>query len=391
MASRRHRLTPLQLQWTVLLLLYLLLCACGGLEQPPTSLAPQHAPVLQVSQHADRSRAEALRGRTLQGKAYLYAAAPKGVREVHFYLDGRLLRRERQFPFDLMGGTLKRAKAFDTTTLSEGEHTLRATFRQKGGQRTQVQEVFRVGNVPPAPSPSEPSATRWQPKPGSSWQWQLQGDLDLSFDVDVYNIDLFDTPIGTVQALQARGVRVICYFSAGSFEPWRSDAAAFPEAVKGAKMDGWDELWLDIRALEQLAPIMRARLDLAAAKGCDGVEPDNVDAYSNRSGFALGAADQLRYNRFLAAEAHARGLAVGLKNDLAQVEELEPYFDFAVNEECFYYRECALLTPFVDAGKAVFGAEYNTSPDAFCPVTNALNLDFIKKRVQLDAYRVACR
>lgn len=391
MASCRHRLAPLQLQWAVLLLLCLLLCACRELERAPTALVPQHAPVLQVSQRADRSRAEPLRGRTLQGEVYLYAAAPKGVREVHFYLDGRLLRRERQFPFDLMGGTLKRAKAFDTSTLPKGEHTLRATFRERGGQQTQVQEVFKVSNVPPAPPPSEPSATRWQPKPGSSWQWQLRGDLDLSFDVDVYNIDLFDTPISTVQALQARGVRVICYFSAGSFEPWRSDAAAFPEAVKGAKMDGWDELWLDIRALEQLAPIMRARLDLAAAKGCDGVEPDNVDAYSNRSGFPLGANDQLRYNRFLAREAHARGLAVGLKNDLAQVEALEPYFDFAVNEECFYYRECALLTPFIDAGKAVLGAEYNTSPDAFCPVTNALNFDFIKKRVQLDVYRVACR
>lgn len=42
---------------------------------------------------------------------------------------------------------------------------------------------------------------------------------------------------------------------------------------------------------------MQARLDLAVQKGCDGVEPDNVDGYQNNSGFPLTAQDQLAYNR----------------------------------------------------------------------------------------------
>jgi hypothetical protein len=73
--------------------------------------------------------------------------------------------------------------------------------------------------------------------------------------------------------------------------------------------------------LDVLGPIMRRRLDLCRRKGFDAVEADNVDAYRNRSGFPLRGADKLRCNRFLASAAHARGLSIGLKNDLGQVAE----------------------------------------------------------------------
>ena len=166
----------------------------------------------------------------------------------------------------------------------------------------------------PEPNSPDPETPRvWQPQPGTSWQWQLSGTLDTSLDVDMYDIDLFDTPVATIKDLQSAGSVVICYFSAGSFEPWRPDADTFSERVKGKKMDGWDELWLDISNLEELGPIMIARLELAAEKGCDGVEPDNVDGYTNDTGVNLSAQDQLTYNKFLATEAHKLGLSIGLK------------------------------------------------------------------------------
>ena len=34
---------------------------------------------------------------------------------------------------------------------------------------------------------------------GSSWQWQLSGTIDTSYDVSVYDVDLFDAPEGTDQ------------------------------------------------------------------------------------------------------------------------------------------------------------------------------------------------
>lgn len=94
---------------------------------------------------------------------------------------------------------------------------------------------------------------------------------------------------------------------------------------------------------------------------------------------------------WLANQAHRRGLSVALKNDVEQVEDLVDYFDFALNEECFTYDECDLLAPFVDAGKAVFGVEYELDTDEFCPQANDLNFNFLKKKLSLRAWRVACR
>lgn len=228
--------------------------------------------------------------------------------------------------------------------------------------------------------------------PGGAWQVQYTGEIDINVDVNVFNLDLFDTPPELIRELRRRGVFVICYFSAGSYEDWRPDASQFPLQALGKDMKGWPgEKWLDIRRLDLLASIMEARLELAAAKGCDGVEPDNVNGYENDTGFPLTAQDQLVYNRFLAAAAHRRGLAVGLKNDLDQLAELVPYFDWVTSEGCFRYRECHLLQPFLEAGKPVFVIEYELSPEEICPQANQMGFYALIKHWELDAYRVDCR
>jgi hypothetical protein len=243
--------------------------------------------------------------------------------------------------------------------------------------------------MPAAPVPM--AADVWSPAPGTSWQIQLQGTLNTSLNVDMYDIDLFDTPVPLIDALKSRNIAVICYFSAGSWEDWRPDAQQIPASVRG-EGNGWPgEKWLDIRAIDTLAPVMTARLDLAVAKGCDGVDPDNVDGFTNRTGFPLTSQHQLDYNKWLATEAHARSLSIGLKNDLLQIEDLEPYFDWALNESCLQYDECELLLPFVKAGKAVFGIEYSGAAAEFCTTTNALNFDWLKKSHDLGATRQACR
>ena len=231
----------------------------------------------------------------------------------------------------------------------------------------------------------------WMPPPGTTWQWQLTETIDTSFDVEMYDIDLFDVPKAVVDQLHADGRIVVCYFSAGSWEDWRPDADDFPAVVLGSPLDGFpDERWLDVRRLDILGPIMEARLDLAVAKGCDGVEPDNVDGFDNGTGFPLQPKDQLDYNRFLADQAHARRLSVGLKNDLGQIGDLAPVFDWALNEQCWEYEECGELQPFVDLGKAVFGVEYGGDETEFCPPLNALGYSWLKKNFDLDAWRLDC-
>lgn len=155
--------------------------------------------------------------------------------------------------------------------------------------------------------------------------------------------------------------------------------------------NGWEgERWLDIRRTDVLEPLMAERLDMCRDKGFDAVEPDNMDGYRNRTGFPLTAGDQLRYNRLIARLAHERGMAVGLKNDLDQIPELVGDFDFAVNEQCAQYGECERLTPFVEAGKAVFHAEYELPAARFCADSRRLGLSSLLKRWSLDAWRRTC-
>ncbi len=222
------------------------------------------------------------------------------------------------------------------------------------------------------------------------WQWQLTTPVDQTVSASVYDIDMFDNDASVVASLHAAGAKAICYIDVGSWENWRSDQALFPASVKGAQ-NGWPgELWLDIRQLSVLEPIMGARLDLCKAKGFDAVEPDNIDGYENSTGFPLTYQDQITYDSWIASAAHARGLSVGLKNDLDQVPDLVSSFDWALDEQCYQYNECDALQPFVAAGKAVFEVEYSENTADFCPVTDALGLNSMKKRLSLDAWRQPC-
>ena len=241
----------------------------------------------------------------------------------------------------------------------------------------------------------EASSEIWRPALGVTWQWQLGGGkLDASFGVDVYDIDGFDNSKAIVDRLHGKGSRAVCYVSVGSWENWRPDKGQFPNSVLGNKYYGWPgEKWLDIRRIDLLGPIMQSRMDMCAAKGFDAIEPDNMDGYANKTGFPLTYADQLRYNKWLADEAHQRGLSIAMKNNEAQVKDLLPYYDFAITEDCFDGRWCGKMSPFVEQGKAVLAAEYTDTgmtKRRFCPKAGTLNFDAILKKRNLGPWRRAC-
>jgi hypothetical protein len=238
------------------------------------------------------------------------------------------------------------------------------------------------------------SSKVWTPAPGTSWQWVISSTVDTSFPADVYDIDLFDAPSSVVSALHAQGRKAICYVSVGSYEDWRPDAAKFPAKVLGKDYQGWaGEKWLDIRNIAALAPILDARLDLCAQKGFDAVEPDNIAGYDNDTGFPLTAADQIKFNLWIAGEAHARGLSIGLKNDNGQVADLVDTFDWALTESCASDGWCSDLKPFISQGKAVFQCEYTSSGMTlakFCPQSKAMQFSGLLKGLQLDNTGQAC-
>jgi hypothetical protein len=231
----------------------------------------------------------------------------------------------------------------------------------------------------------EPQLGSWYvPPPGIKWHWQLQGTVNFDYPVELYSLDVFDTLKSNIDTLKNRGVKVICYFSAGSAEPWRSDYTQFPTSVIGNKMSGWNEYWLDVRNYDKFASIMRARMDLAVEKGCHGIEPDNLNAYEENSGFPLTYDDQIIYNKWLAEEAHSRNLSIALKYGIGQVNDLLDYYDFVINEQCFQYNECDEFKAFINAGKAVLGVEYELSTSQFCSKANAMNYSWMRMNYDLD-------
>lgn len=244
-----------------------------------------------------------------------------------------------------------------------------------------------------------PARAWWKPNAtdGLGFNYQLGTDFDPSSNfidgVQVYFIDGESATKAMVDAIHAKGYRAVCYFSAGSYETYRPDASSFPASVLGNVLDGWpNEKWLDIRQISVLQPIMKKRMqDWCQAKGFDAVDPDNMDGYTNDSGFPLEAKDQLAYNRMIASVAHGLGLGAGLKNDLDQLNELTPDFDFFVNEQCFQYNECDKYAPSQKANKPVWNVEYKSG--AFsrgCRCQSYFGVTSIKKTLKLKPPLTKC-
>ncbi len=285
------------------------------------------------------------------------------------------------------------------------------------------------------------TAACWTPATNSRWQYQLQAARDKSGNclytsTGGINVNITGTPFtgaaavspavfdidfqidgactgGTitqengaaVSAIHANGAKAICYIDAGTAESFRPD---YPQYVAfntncdgclfGRPVSGFrNEFWLNINndqgqrdfILGQIAN----RLDRCAANRFDGVEMDVVDAWSNRTGLTISADTQLLFNTALANLAHSNGLTVALKNDVEQVPDLAPYFDYAINEQCEQYNECGNYTTyFATAGKAVFQVEYKLSTSKFCPQANSANRNAIRKTFDLfDTPWTPCR
>lgn len=145
--------------------------------------------------------------------------------------------------------------------------------------------TFNAALVLSMPSmPVARAATLWTPAVGTTWNY-LIGVQDLTVatatasNASVIDLDLYVNSATVIAGIKAKGVKVICYFSAGTYEPNRPDSANFTAADKGKVLEDWpDEMWLKI-SNTNVVNIMLARIQLAADKGCDGIEPDNIDGY----------------------------------------------------------------------------------------------------------------
>jgi hypothetical protein len=215
------------------------------------------------------------------------------------------------------------------------------------------------------------------PTTPQSWDYRIAQVITTS-NQQVVNQDVWDATIASVSSLHNAGKRVICYFSAGTWEYTNGSRGIINKALTdrnangmidgsgnvteanlastaiqngaagytfngqfikfsgdqnvfinlaGSQLPGWDEYVYKIAAFSTssatpehklLRAIMKAHMDRAKVLGCDALEPDNIDAYSIIPDF-ISAANQYSYNNWLATTAHAKGLKIFLKNDLEQI------------------------------------------------------------------------
>jgi len=160
-------------------------------------------------------------------------------------------------------------------------------------------------------------------------------------------------------------------------------------------VDGWaGEWWLNTNSAN-VRTIMTARVELAKTKGCDGVDPDNVDGYSNANGVGLTEDNAVDYLTFLADTTHSRGLSIGLKNAGGLVGKTLPIMEWQVNEQCVQFEECNLFQPFIDAGKPVFHIEYpddapNVATDVKSKDCGVTGFSSVLKQLALNAWVDSC-
>jgi hypothetical protein len=100
------------------------------------------------------------------------------------------------------------------------------------------------------------------------------------------------------------------------------------------------------------------------------------------AGWRLTQADSAGFERWIAYQVHANGLAVLQKNDPANATVDEPLFDGVVTEECNHYSDpCAGpggdWDAYLAAGKPVLNAEYAQDGEtsaAFCAADDAARI-----------------
>ena len=215
------------------------------------------------------------------------------------------------------------------------------------------------------------------PTTPQSWDYRIAQVITTS-NQRVVNQDTWNATTASVSSLTSAGKRVICYFSAGTWEYTNNsrgiinkaltdrnangvidgsgnlaEAALASAAIQngdagytfngqaivfsddqdafinlaGSQLPGWDEYVYKIAAFSAssatpehklLRAIMNGHMDRAKTLGCDALEPDNIDAYANVTD-GITAANQYAFNLWLADAAHAKGLKIYLKNDLDQI------------------------------------------------------------------------
>ncbi|WVF69456.1 hypothetical protein IAT40_004233 [Kwoniella sp. CBS 6097] len=250
----------------------------------------------------------------------------------------------------------------------------------------------------------------------------IKTNIGLALNKTMYIVDMANSTPEQIANYHAKGKKVGCYFSAGTWEPFRADKLQFlPECYcgKGVSTDAngkctgkgagnnllgeWGEWWLDLRStkcLDNVKSIMAKRIQEAALKGCDAIDPDNVDSFMNKQNFGNTAQNEVDYLLWLSTTAKANNMGIDLKNSGTLLtdpdtgkptqwsDSLVKAFDFNVIESCHQYSECQTYDPFLKAGKPQVQIEYSNSIKK-CPTLAAGQNLLVYSGTTVDSKKIA--
>lgn len=221
------------------------------------------------------------------------------------------------------------------------------------------------------------------------WTIQLDGEVaDIPEGMGLMEVDLADTPKETIRALKHRGVFVLCYFSAGTHENWRADVGAVDMTALGEKLPDWEgETYWDYRDLG-VRDVLTARIEQAGAKGCDGIDPDNIDSFEAGSELGLSRGDAVQLFEWMAMKARVRSLKIALKNAPSLLPDVADKADIVVAEQCVEDDFCSAYHDIVAAGKPVLNIEYHpdyyAQPERVCQTSRQHGISTLIMSVGLD-------
>ncbi len=241
---------------------------------------------------------------------------------------------------------------------------------------------------------SVPAPARWVPAPDAKFDLQFSTPMQLQRQVDFMVLDLADALPDEITTVKNNGAAAVCYFNGGSIDVEDEDFDSVAPLVIGRKLETEPTArWLDLRNIDEIAPMIRGRLDRCRDKGFDAALIGNLENYLFRSGFPIGERQQIAFNRFIADEAHKRGLSIGLWNSRSQIAPLADSYDFILVSGCFEDGWCNETGAFIEMGKPAFVVEFAESSRGdveFCSANQTFGTMGIIKRRILDGWLRLC-
>jgi len=207
----------------------------------------------------------------------------------------------------------------------------------------------------------------WKPSQRNSYNIMLyeQHPNFSSEKAEIVEVDFMNE--AHVREFKNLGKKVICYFSGGTIEKFRSDYNEYfkYDGLVRDAYPGWpDERFVDYRK-SSLKPLLEARMRKAISIGCDALDVDNIDLYQVRAvknwSNPITRQDAINFATWVGSTAHSLGIAVGLKNCFDIADVVGKYFDFGISEGCARKNECQYYKNFLSTGKPVFAINYHSS------------------------------